>query len=209
MSGVEWLKRRKSTISLVSFFISWFVVQSVVFQVFGRETAAWWFYIEYPPRITPGILFSVVSHDFTTFTHIGANTVLLTVVGGFGEPYIGQERVVFSVVGLGYLGILLANLLALILGQGLWIFAGASAGVLSLLAYTGLRNRKKASDLGSEESFWSSQEMENFVALFLLFAIPGLLVYEVLLNTPTNSSHVIGILLGSAYFGVETLSSSE
>lgn len=194
------LQRRKCTIYLTLFFAVWFILQRTVFNVFGEEIAIWWFYLEYPPRLSPGLFLSAISHKLNTLTHIVSNTTLLLLIGGFGEPYLERNEIILIVIGLGYFGILLANVVTIFFGEGMWVLAGASSGILALLSYTGLQMKDIVLQSGSREALFSYTSIERLVTLFFLCGIPGILLGEILINTPTNSSHVIGILLGVGYY---------
>ena len=196
---MKWMRRRRLTLVLIAFFVGWYSFQITVFHLFGEDIAKWWFYFEKPPNtFSPGIILGPISHDMNSLTHISSNIIFLFVAGGFAEPYIGKKKLLYVVFGLGYLGTYLANVTALI--HHLWIFAGASGGILALWAYAGLRLRRKAYEYRSGLEF-SRNGVEQITAVLLLISLPAFLLHETVVATQFHSGHVIGLLLGCVYFG--------
>lgn len=116
-----WICRRPWTLGLAVFFLTWYGLQLGVFHFVGENTARWWFYFEKPPNaISPGMLFAPLSHDMYGLGHITSNVVLLLIVGGVAEPYIGRGRILVTVIGLGYLGTYLANIPPWCISCGWW-----------------------------------------------------------------------------------------
>lgn len=195
-----WARRRRWTLSLAIFFSAWYILQLSVFQVFGEGVARWWFYFEQPPNsVSPGVLLAPLSHDMYTFTHIGANLVFLLIAGGLVEPYAGKEEVLISVIGLGYLGVYLANVTAVV--HKFWILAGASGGILALMAYAGLELRQQKREPGS---LLSPEGVEAVGATFVLLSIPVFLIHQIFFVNQPHSGHVIGLLLGCSYYGIKS-----
>lgn len=193
-----WVRRRRWTLGLAVFFIGWYLLQLGVFQLYGEDVARWWFYFERPLSTgSPGMVLAPLSHDMLRFAHLGANLLLLAVAGGLVEPYIGKNRVLLLVIGVGYLGIYLANATALFHQR--WMLAGASSGIFALWAYAGLQMRPLATEF--DGLAWSSVEKAG--ALALLIGIPVFLVHQTLLIDPPHGAHIIGLVLGCLYFGVE------
>lgn len=198
---IDWITQRQMTIGLSGFFILWFGVQLFVYHGFGGDVARWWFYYEKPPNmLSPGIILGPISHDMNTLTHIGANIFFLFIAGGFAEPYLAKRKLLYTVFGLGYLGTYLANATALI--HQLWMIAGASGGILALWGYVGLKLRRKAYKYRSGLEF-SRDGVEQFTAVLLILGIPVILLHEAVLAAQFHSGHIIGLLLGCAYFGYE------
>jgi len=198
----EWGQRRAATIGLAVFFIGWYGLELAVFHGAGEHAARWWFYFEKPPNhISPGILTASLSHDLYSVTHIGTNVALLFVVGALAEPYIGKERLLVAVIGIGYIGTYLANVTALY--HRMWIVAGASGGILALVAYTGLRLRHRAVTGMTDGLTWSWYGVETVIALSLLIGTPILLLHQTIWIASPHSGHVIGMLLGCLYYGVD------
>jgi membrane associated rhomboid family serine protease len=198
----RWLRRRRYTLGLASFFILWYLLQLTVAALTSTEVAKYWFYIEIPPQtISPGLVFAPISHDLQRITHLGANLLFLLVAGGLIEPYIGGRKVARIVLGIGYLSIYLANLSVTIHQK--WMIAGASGGVLGLWAYAGFRSRELTSNLDSPELVFTRGKAEGFVALLLLLGTPVFLIHQTILVSRPHSGHIIGILLGIVYFGVD------
>lgn len=198
----KWVCRRPCTLGLAVFFLAWYLLQLGVFHLVGENVARWWFYLEPPPNtVSPGILFAPLSHDFNNLTHIGSNVFLLLVVGGASEPYIGKDRIMVTVIGLGYLGTYLAN--CTIILHKIWIVAGASGGILALGAYTGLRLRHHSYENALAGLTWSWQGVETIVWLSLLVGIPIFLIHQTVLIAQPHSGHVIGLILGCLYYGIE------
>ncbi|WP_435093386.1 hypothetical protein [Halorubrum sp. N11] len=139
---IEWVQRRRLTLSIIVFFLAWYGLQLSVSHLLGANTARWWFYLQKPPNIvSPGILFASISHDMSTLTHISSNILFLFVAGGIAEPYFDKKDIIYTVFFLGYLGTYLSNMTAFI--HQFWIFAGASGGILAFWAYAGLKLRHK------------------------------------------------------------------
>lgn len=197
----DWVRRRPVTVGLGVFFISWYLLQLSVLHVYGDDVARWWFYFEKPPdTVSPGMVFGPISHDMWSLTHISANVGLLLVAGGFAEPYIGKQKILFIIFGLGYLGTYLANLTVLIHLR--WMIAGASGGILALWAYAGLRLRHKAYRFRDGVG-WSAKGLETYIAVVLLLGIFPFLLHELFLQVPPHSGHLIGLATGCVYFGYE------
>lgn len=200
---LEWVRQRQLTLVLGIFFIVWYALQLATLYLFGEEIARYWFYFEQPPdAISPGMVLAPISHDLYTLTHIGFNLLLLLIAGGLTEPYIGKERIIIHVIGVGYLGILVAN--STIIIHHMWIIAGASVGILSLWTYAGLNMRHRAGELMSGGISASAQGIERLGAALLLGAIPLILIQETLLTDQVHSGHTIGVLFGFLYYGIES-----
>ena len=196
-----WLRRRQLTLILSLFIIGWYLFQLVVFSVFGKEVAQWWFYFEKPPNaVSPGIVLGPISHDMSSLTHLSINIFFLLIAGSFAEPYLDEKKLLYVVLGFGYLGTYLANATAWL--HQLWMIAGASGGILALWAYAGLKLRHKAYEYRSGLDF-SRDSIEQLAAVLLILAIPVFLLQEAVLAAQFHSGHVIGLLLGCAYFGYE------
>lgn len=197
-----WIHRRSGTFSLGTFFVGWYVIQLVVFNLLGRDIARWWFYFEKPPNaLSPGVILAPISHDMLTLTHIGANLLLLLVAGGLAEPYIGKRRLLTLVFVTSYLSIYVANATAFF--HQLWIIAGASGGALALWAYTGLRLRHLVTDNLSDGLTISRQGIESLTAVVVLTGAPAFFLRELVVANPPHSGHLIGLLFGSVFFVVE------
>lgn len=194
-SFIAWARRRPATVGLSIFFVLWFGLQLGVLMTFGEEVARWLFYAEhheqYPPPFQPGFLVSPLSHGMGDPTHLPVNLVVLLVVGGLAEPYIGKWRVFFFVIIVGYMGTLLAN--ATVFIHLSWTYAGASGGIFALLSYAGLRLRSLAWQF-SPVRLLNGDHIEEYAALVILLAIPVILGYEVLINW--NMGHLAGLILG-------------
>lgn len=192
----DWLSKRQVTTTLVFFFIVWYAIQLFTLQRYGSETAVWWFYFT-PGRfassfaITPGIVFSPLSHDMTNITHLGSNVVVLVIVGSFAEPYIKRRTYLIVLFGVGFLGILFSNVLALNF-HSQWSLAGASAGLLSLHAYISLRKRRFLLEF---TQFRSRATVEWFIVATGLMMIPVVPIYEIAVSG--NIGHALGPILGS------------
>lgn len=191
----KWIEERPATIGLALLLTAWFGMQQIVFHHYGQETARWWFYFEQPPKhISPGMLFSVISHELQNLTHIGSNIVLLLFVGLLAEPKIGSKKVAMLVVLVGFVGNYIANLTAPI--HQVWTVVGASGGILALVAYTGLVNRNKALEVVNRGLNYSLNGLYEFLYLCILLSIPIIPLYESLILGQFNSGHTVGILLG-------------
>lgn len=198
----EWGHRRSYTVGLAGLFVGWHLLQLGVFHFVGEDVARWLFYFQKPPNIvSPGMLFAPISHDLYTLTHIGSNVVLLLVVGSVAEPYIGKDRVLFTVIGLGYLGTYLANVTVML--HKMWIVAGASGGILALGAYTGLQLRHQAYESVWAGLTWSWEGAETIIVLTCLVGIPVFLIHQTVWIDQLHSGHAIGILLGCLYYWIE------
>lgn len=199
----QWIKSRQLTLSLVVFFIGWYVLQLIVAGIFGSGTAQWLFYFEQPPdSVSPGALFGPISHDIPTISHIGGNIVFLFIAGGVAEPYIGKRKILYTVFGLGYLGTYLANLTAFI--HQLWITVGASGGILALWSYVGLTLRHKVNLFPEfKRSTHVKQIIEQITLILIIFGTLAIFLVEAILSAQFHSGHVIGLLLGCVYFGYE------
>lgn len=190
-----WIERRSATIGLALFFLIWYVIELAVLHRYGETFARWLFYTDLPPRITGGLVFSPISHDFYDLTHIGGNLVMLLGIGGLVEPYTGEWKVPGLVIIGGYIGTFVTMATATV--HHFWPIAGASTGVLLLWGYAGLR-------MWSELDFSSDIQLdgvEAYATLFLVTAIPAIPLYELLVNG--NMSHLTGMVLGVVYFGFE------
>lgn len=106
-------------------------------------------------------------------------------------------KILISVLGFGYLGIYLANLIADF--AGFWVLAGASSGVLALWAYAGLRMNHEA-NLGT---------IERAASYFLLIGIPFFLLDQLFLTDPPHTAHVIGLILGCLFYVFEVVLDSH
>lgn len=204
---VQWMHRRRWTIGVGIFFTTWYVLQLGVFMLFGEATARWWFYFEQSLiPMSPGILLAPISHDMLTRTHLGANLLFLGIAGGLAEPYIGKNRLLFLVFGMGYLSIFFANAIAIVYPQlvHFWILAGASGGVLALWGYAGLRLRNILAENLSNGLKWSRQSIETLTALTLLLSIPAITFHQSLIIDQPHSGHLLGLFLGCGYFVVES-----
>lgn len=200
---LAWIHRRRWTMRLAVFFVTWYILQLGIFQLLGEDIARWWFYFESPPNmISPGTILAPLSHDMDTLTHIGANLLLLIIAGGLSEPYIGRDHILVHVIGLGYLGIFVANATFMI--HDMWIVAGASGGILSLWAYAGFQMRQQVTENIFDGLTWSRQSVETVGAVSLLIATPIFLLQETVLTEQIHSGHTIGILLGWSYYGIES-----
>ncbi|WP_178916657.1 hypothetical protein [Natronomonas gomsonensis] len=198
-----WIHKRRCTLSLAAFFCIWYALQLSVAMLLGENVARWWFYIEQPPDvISPGIVFAPISHDINSLTHIGANLLLLIVAGGLSEPYIRKDQILVQVIGLGYLGIFVAN--STIFLHYMWIEAGASGGILALWAYAALRMHKLAAERIFEGLRWSRRSVETVGVVSLIIGTPVIFIHEAVLTDPIHSGHTIGILLGCFYYMVES-----
>lgn len=194
-----WIRRRRSTLALAIFFVVWYSLQLSIFQLFGEDVARWWFYFELPPdAVSAGIVFAPISHELDTLTHIYGNLLLLFVAGGVSEPHIGNKRILILVVCFGYLSIYLANATAVV--HHLWIFAGASGGILALWAYAGLRMRHHAAEYISDGITWSRRSAETVGSVILLLGIPALFLHQLVWIDQPHSGHIIGLLLGTLYY---------
>lgn len=199
-----WLRRRPATILLITFFTIWYALELVVLHLVGGSAARWWFYLEQPPNhISPGLLLAPISHDLHTVTHIGSNVALLLFAGGVAEPYVGWRRVLLLVVGAGFIGTYVANMTVLF--HQVWIVAGASGGILALWAYSGFRLGRQAVVRTLDRVEWSRRQIETGGMVMLLVGTPGLLYQQVVLIDQPHSGHVIGLLLGCLYYGIETV----
>lgn len=192
---IAWARRRPATVGLSIFFVLWFGLQLGVLLTFGEEFARWLYYAEhheqYPPPFQPGFLVSPLSHGMDDPTHLPTNLVVLLVVGGFAEPYIGKWRVFFFVIVLGYVGTLLAN--ATVFIHFSWTYAGASGGIFALLSYSALRLRYLAWQF-SPVRLLKGGHVEEYMAVVNLLAVPAIFGFEVLINW--NMGHLTGLLLG-------------
>lgn len=196
-----WLKQRPATIGLVIFFLLWYGLEMTTVHHFGRDAAVWMFLSEHPPELKPGYFLSPLSHDIDALTHILGNTVLLFIAGGLAEPHIGKERVVLTVIGLGYLSTLLAHLVSPIFQ--LWIVAGASGGILALWAYSGLRTIHLVRDFRySEYQSWR-EGVESVGAVFLFLSPPVMFLHQTVWISNVHTGHAFGILVGWLYFVYE------
>lgn len=199
----DWLRRRPATTVLIAFFLAWHGLELAVFNIVGEGAARYWFYIEQPPRhVSPGLVFAPVSHDLYRLTHIGANVGLLLLAGGVAEPYIGWRRVLLLVIGLGFIGTYAANLTIAV--HRMWIMAGASGGILSLWAYSGIRLAGRAWTRSADGLAVSWHGVETIGMLALLIGMPVFLYHQAVWIPRLHSGHVIGLLLGCLYYGVET-----
>lgn len=196
----DWVRRRSATISLVIFFLFWYAIQFAVLKYYGEEIATWWFYFEHTssgtPILSPGLLLAPISHHLYHLTHIIINILLLLLAGGFVEPHIKKRYIGILVVGFGYFGMYLANATFLI--HGFWNIAGTSGGILSLWAFAGLKKRELIFGDRQIESIFSSEWVEQYVAIILLFGTPVLLLHETAISF--HSGHAVGILLGYLYY---------
>lgn len=198
----DWIHRRRMTMGLAVFFVGWYVLQLSILQLFGENVARWWFYFEPPPdAVSPGMLLSPLSHKLDTLTHLGSNLLFLIVAGGVVEPYIGRDRILILVVGLGYLGTYLTNITAFI--HQLWIVVGASGGVLALWAYAGLRMRRHAVGYIFQGFTWSPEGLESVLSVTFLIGIPVFFFHQVFWISQPHPGHIIGLLLGILYYAGE------
>lgn len=204
-----WAANRPVTISLTGLLLLWYLIELLVLHTYGAQTAEAWFYWSKPTRFPPDpalneILLAPISHDLYTLTHIGANLGGLLSVGGYAEPRIGSDNVATLVIGVNYLGIILANYTAFLHKN--WMLAGISGGLLALTAYTGLHSRHQFRELlkhGADvrETIRSKPVRERFIGGVLFLLIPGLLFLEPLLFG-FNSGHATGIILGVVFYPV-------
>lgn len=198
-----WIRRRRWTLGLACFFVFWHILQLGVLHFVSESAARWLFYLQQPPNIvSPGLVLAPVSHSLYTWTHLGANLLILLVTGGLAEPHIGEDRIIVLVVGFGYLGIYLAN--ATVLVHLHWMVAGASGGILSLWAYTGLQMHDWVLEFFSDGLVWSHRGLETMLTTVLLLGIPALLFHQIWLVDPPHSGHIIGLVLGCLYYGIES-----
>jgi hypothetical protein len=199
----DWFRRRPTTIALIAFFLAWYGLELAVFNIVGEGVARYWFYIEQPPRhISPGLLFAPVSHNLYRLTHIGANVGLLLLAGGVAEPYIGWRRVLLLVIGLGFIGTYAANLSITV--HRMWIMAGASGGILSLWAYSGIHLAGRAWKRSADGLAFSWHGVKTIGMLALSIGTPVFLYHQAIWIPRLHSGHVIGLLLGWLYYMVET-----
>jgi hypothetical protein len=195
----DWFRRRPTTVALIVFFLGWYGLELAVFNIFGEGAARYWFYIEQPPNhISPGLLFAPVSHDLYSLTHIGANVGLLLFAGGVAEPYIGWRRVLLLVIGLGFIGTYAANLSVAV--HRMWIMAGASGGILSLWAYSGISLVGLAHKRCANGWADSVSGVETIGMVALSIATPVFLFHQAMWIPRLHSGHVIGLLLGLVYY---------
>lgn len=205
----SWAAKRPVTISLTIFLVLWYLLELLVLYSYGAQTAEAWFYwskpTTFPPQPTLNeILLAPISHDLYTPTHIAGNVAGLIAVGGYAEPRIGSDNVATLVIGVNYLGIVVANYTAFLHKN--WMLAGISGGLLALTAYTGLHTRQQFRELlehGADvrETIRSKPVRERFVGGVLFLSIPGLLFLEPLL-VGFNSGHATGIILGVLVYPV-------
>lgn len=196
MASVKnWATRRPTTITLVVFLTGWYLFQLIVYQTFGSAFARWLFYTELPPTVDPGLIFSPISHDLQDSKHLIGNLTLLLAIGGLIEPYASRWKILGLVILGGYIG--MAVTMSSALWTQFWPLAGASTGILILWSYSGIRMWIELG-LNKEIKF---DTVEEYTTLFLLLGIPTIPLYELLING--NFSHLFGVILGVAYFGIE------
>lgn len=198
-TAIKWVQKRRMTVAIAAILVIWYGLQLVVLNIYGHDTATWLFYFEKPPNsISPGMIFYPISHKIGDITHIISNVALLLVVGGLVEPYIRKSDIFIIVIGLGYLGTLLANLTAPI--HNMWILAGASGGILALVAYSGLRLKPLITETRTDISIWSATGLQAVLTVTLLIGAPVVLIHQTIWVNPPHSGHIAGILLGYLYF---------
>lgn len=184
----RWFKRRSLTISLVVFFVAWYIAQLYVLSILGAEMAFWWFYFD--GTLSPGYLLAPISHNVADIGHLKRNVAILLLVGGVTEPYVenGKYVALLLVISFGSIGI--ANLMSLLVGTQ-WVLAGASGGIFGLWAFIGVKNRSLV---------LSETDLRELVEARIILA--GLLtplfipIYDVYTTGLLNMSHLVGILLG-------------
>ena len=205
----DWVSKRPVTSSLAVFLLLWYLFELLVLHTYGAQIAEAWFYWSKPTTFPPQpalneVLLAPISHDLYTPTHIVGNLAGLLVVGGYAEPRIGSSDVATLVIGVNYLGIVVANYTAFLHKN--WMLAGISGGLLALTAYTGLHTRHQFRELlehGADvrETIRSKPVRERFIGGVLFLSIPGLLFLEPLL-LGVNSGHTFGLILGVLVYPV-------
>lgn len=199
----SWAAKRPVTTSLTGLLLLWYLFELFVLHTYGAQIAEAWFYWSKPTTLPPQpalneVILAPISHDLYTPTHIVGNVAGLLVVGGYAEPRIGSDDVASLVIGVNYLGIVVANYTAFLHKN--WMLAGISGGLLALTAYTGLNSRHQFRELlehraDVRETIRSKPVRERFIGGVLCLSIPGLLFLEPLL-VGFNSGHATGIILG-------------
>lgn len=202
----DWLSKRRVTASLVALFVLWYAVQLVTLQRFGPDTAVWWFYSapgDFGPgfALTPGLIFSPLSHDMSDISHLGANIAALVVVGSFAEPYIEKRTYLLVLIGVAFAGILFSNVLAIVF-HSQWSLAGASAGLLALHAYVSLRKRSLLTSIDPSVSIANAEWVIVAMGLMMIPVVP---MYE--LTVSGNVSHALGPIIGSFAYLVHSRTS--
>lgn len=203
-----WLSKRLVTATLVVSITVWYAIQLLTLQRFGVETAVWWFYFtpgEFGPgfAVTPGIVFSPISHDMSKLMHLGSNVVALVIVGSFADSYIKRQTYLSVLLGVGFLGILVSNVLAVYF-QTPWSLAGASAGLLSLHAFVSLQKRHLLTEF---TPFRSMATVEWLIVATGLMMIPTVPIYE--LTVSGNTGHALGPVLGTFAFFIYSETSRD
>jgi hypothetical protein len=199
--AIDWVRSRRATFILSFSLLAIFLFEMSIVYLFDKDTAMWLFYSElpktYPPSFQPGLLLSPISHDVNNLTHITSNLALLLTTGCVIEPHVNEEKIVYLVVFVGYLGTYITNLTAFI--HGFWSIAGASGGIFSLATYTSM---KLVNNLRYEGN--SKRKFVKWVVVVTLFiGMPIIGLYELFWNK--NMGHLFGIVLGYIFFGAEWL----
>jgi len=192
-----WIERRPVTIGLLVFLMLWYGLELVVVRVAGEPAALWWFYWQ-PFVVSPGVVLSPISHDVHGLGHLAANAAMLLVVGGYAEPHLDRGELLVILLGLGWLSFVFANLVAAAFGTP-WSLAGLSADLLALASYVALRRRRVVFE-ANVGGLRTSRRWQWILVTTLLLFVPAVPVFEVAFDHPTNVGHVMGVVLGCAYF---------
>lgn len=195
------IERRPVTIALVAFLLLWYGIELAVVRVAGVPVALWWFYWQ-PFTVSPGIVLSPISHDVHGLGHLAANAAMLIVVGGYAEPHLDRGEFLVILLGLGWLSFGFTNLVAVAVGTP-WSLAGLSAGLLALSSYVALRRRHVVFD-ANVGGLWTVRRWTWILVTTLLLSVPVIPVFELAIDHPTNVGHVMGVVLGCAYYVVDS-----
>lgn len=214
----RFVQNHPTTIALVFLLFFWYVFQLVVtlYFDFGAEQVRFWFKMSFVDGLTPGWIFSTVSHSYSPiFTHTSANILGLLVFGAAIERHISWRQYLLVFFGVGFLSQFTYVLYWWSVGQSSSVMgaSGAVIGLTLLYATHFARHHDHAGTMDGSEGVYETvlkTARSPFVLAVVSLAIIGYTTAQLLGYVPAGDTAVIGHLSGAILgIGSEYLISTE
>lgn len=188
---VRWRAARPATTTLVAVLVAAFVVESLVWWLFGFPTMAFWFAASADP--SPGWLLAPLAHQ--SVGHLLGNLLFLLVFGSLAEADLSAPTW-YWLFGVSALAGTAAQVWSYLLTGVDGGAVGASAGIVALVAFVAVRTVREGPAVRPRAAYT--------VGIAGGIGMVALLLSDFVLTAGTGSAeyaHLLGVAVG-AFAGV-------